>query len=157
MPHVRQGEVSVESVALNAYGDLRDKTDICLFLAIRKQFSENQICAAAKRCIRAAMYSIEAFDGVPDRPIVTNIHGTAHAKFGKMLVLLAVYRCTCLNSMVPEARLIQLLERTIAFLRRLTPISPTCKADCGILEKLQHTMFGPSEHDGLESITMRTP
>lgn len=34
---------------------------------------------ACKACIQSAIYSTEAFDGLPTRPVVTNIFGTAHA------------------------------------------------------------------------------
>lgn len=77
MSHVQSGK-SVESAARDAYGNPRDKADTHLFQAIAK-FTEDEIWTAARRCIDAAMHSTEAFDGVPGRLIITNIHGTAHA------------------------------------------------------------------------------
>jgi hypothetical protein len=77
MPHVRDGS-SVEKVALDVNRNPRDKADIHLFKAI-KLMKEGEIWEACKRCIEAAMQSTVALDGVPDRLIVTNIHGTAHA------------------------------------------------------------------------------
>lgn len=58
-----------------------------------------------------------------------------------MLVLCAVYNNNWLHNMVSGEKLKQLLLRTIKFLRRLAPISPTCKADCGILEKFRNHLF----------------
>ncbi|KXT04056.1 hypothetical protein AC578_4909 [Pseudocercospora eumusae] len=143
MPHVRDGQ-TVESVARDGYGNPRDKADIHLFKAI-EQLGEREVWQAAKRCIDAAMHSTVAFDNVPDRLIVTNIHGTAHAQFGNMLVLSAVYNSEYMKTLVPEHEFKRLLQRTIGFLRRLSPISPTCSADCVILEKFQHTLFGVGE------------
>lgn len=53
-------------------------TDIHLFNAI-KQIRDRKSYAVAKRCIDAAMHSTVAFDGMPDRLVVTNIHNTAYA------------------------------------------------------------------------------
>ncbi|EME42038.1 hypothetical protein DOTSEDRAFT_72963 [Dothistroma septosporum NZE10] len=139
MAHVRDGK-SVERVARDGYGNPRDKADIHLFKAIQ-QLGDEEVWLAAKRCIHAAMQSTVAFDGVPDRLVVTNIHGTAHAQFGNMLVLSAAYQSNMLRSWVPQERFKYLIERTITFLRRLAPISPTSAADCGILEKFNNILF----------------
>jgi hypothetical protein len=77
MPHVKDGK-SVEEVALDVHRNPRDKAEIHLFKAI-KVMGEGEVWAACRRCIEAAMQSTVALDGVPDRLIVTNIHGTAHA------------------------------------------------------------------------------
>lgn len=77
MPHVKGGR-SVEDAATDVNENPREKAEIHLFNAIASM-SENEIWMAAKRCIDAAMKSTVAFDNVPDRLIVTNIHGTAHA------------------------------------------------------------------------------
>lgn len=58
-----------------------------------------------------------------------------------MLVLTAVVKSTHLKTLVPEDDYHRLLKRTIAFLRKLSPISPTCQADCGILERFRNTLF----------------
>ena len=77
MPHARDGR-SIESVATDVHGNPRDKAEIHLFKAI-ELMGEEEVWQASKRCIEAAMQSTIALDGVPDRLIVTNIHGTAHA------------------------------------------------------------------------------
>jgi hypothetical protein len=77
LPHVKRGS-SVEEVALDVNRNPRDKADIHLFKAI-KSMEESEIWKACKRCIEAAMQSTSAFHSIPDRLIVTNIHGTAHA------------------------------------------------------------------------------
>lgn len=68
-----------------------------------------------------------------------------HSQFGNMLVLSAVFNNEYMKTLVPEPKFKRLLQRTIGFLRRLAPISPTCAADCSILEKFQNTLFGVGE------------
>ena len=77
MPHTKDGQ-SIESVAVDSQGNPRDKAEIHVFKAI-ELMGEHEICEASKRCVDAAMHSTVAFDGVPYRLIVTNIHDTAHA------------------------------------------------------------------------------
>ena len=59
-----------------------------------------------------------------------------------MLVLSATHYNKWLKTLVPVDRFQRLLERTIGFLRRLAPISPTCAHDCAILEKVTRLLFG---------------
>lgn len=67
-----------------------------------------------------------------------------------MLVLSATYFRLQAMPDAPElvsgGTLQRLLERTIKFLRRLSPISPTCRHDCHILEKIRNRIF-PSARD----------
>ncbi|KYG40518.1 hypothetical protein M433DRAFT_77825 [Acidomyces richmondensis BFW] len=139
MPHIKGG-ASINSVARDVNGKLRDSADIHLFNAI-KGMSESEIFQAAQRCIDAAIQSTVALDGVPGRLIVTNIHGTAHAQFGNLLVLSATYYNSWLSKLVDPNRFRVLLERTIGFLWRLAPISPTCNVDCRILEMIRRHIF----------------
>ena len=60
-----------------------------------------------------------------------------------MLVLAATFYNNWLKQLVPEQRFRALLERTIGFLRKLAPISPTCFHDCSILEGISGVLFGP--------------
>lgn len=62
-----------------------------------------------------------------------------------MLVLSATYNSLYLKQLVPEDKFKALLKRTIKFLRRLAPISPTSRADCLILEKFEKTLFPLSD------------
>jgi len=77
MPHTRDGR-RVPEVARDVHGNPRDKAEIHLFEAI-EGMGVSETWQASKRCIDAAMQSTVALDGVPDRLVVTNIHGTAHA------------------------------------------------------------------------------
>jgi len=77
MPHAKAG-AKVKDVARDVDGNPRDGADIHLFEAI-EGMGESEIWQASKRCIDAAMQSTVALDGVADRLIMTNIHGTAHA------------------------------------------------------------------------------
>lgn len=68
-------------------------------------------------------------------------------QFGNMLVLAASYRNPYLKQLVDREQFRKLIERTIVFLRRLAPISPTCYHDCGILERINSLLFAPSMAD----------
>ena len=59
-----------------------------------------------------------------------------------MLVLSATWRNPYLRKLIDQERFEFLLGRTIIFLRKLSPISPTCKLECSILEKIQRVLFG---------------
>ncbi|KAK3669141.1 hypothetical protein LTR78_010981 [Recurvomyces mirabilis] len=141
MPAIKDGR-TVREAARDVIGEPRHEADIHIFEAIQGM-SEPGILRACRRCIEAAIQSTIAFDGVPEHDlIVTNIHGTAHAQFGNMLVLSAAYYSKNLNPMVPPDHFKTLLERTVAFLRRVASISPTCKVDSEILEELHWRSFG---------------
>ncbi|KAK5115511.1 hypothetical protein LTR62_001170 [Meristemomyces frigidus] len=139
MPYVAEG-MQVQDVARDVHNHQRDASEIHIFEAIASM-PEDEIWLACKRCIDAAMQSTVALDGVPRRLIVTNIHGTAHAQFGNMLVLSATFYKDRMRTLVPEDKFRTLLHRTIGFLRRLGPISPTFQIDCTILERIQKTLF----------------
>jgi len=68
-------------------------------------------------------------------------------QFGNMLVLSATYHRDFLKNIIQRDRLQALLLRTISFLRRLIPISPTCSLDCMVLEAIQNTLFGVAKQD----------
>ena len=77
MPYTEVGR-SVRDVARDANNNVRDEAELHIFEAITGM-ERGDIFQAARRCVAAAMQSTVAFDGVPDRLITTNIHGTAHA------------------------------------------------------------------------------
>jgi hypothetical protein len=77
MPGLGEGR-QLEDIARDAYGNARHKADVHIFKAICGM-GDDTIWKAAAQCVEAAMHSTVAFDNVPDRVIVTNIHGTAHA------------------------------------------------------------------------------
>ncbi|KAJ5087998.1 hypothetical protein N7456_011614 [Penicillium angulare] len=100
-----------------------------------------KLCRACKVCVESAILSTEAFDGMEDRLVVTNIFGTAHAQFGNMLVLSATYMSE-LNELVERPVLEALLRRTIRFLLHSKNISPTLRADARILTEIYEQVFG---------------
>ena len=59
-----------------------------------------------------------------------------------MLVLSATWRTHYLRKLIDQEGFETLRGRTISFLRKLSPISPTCQLDCSILEKIQRVLFG---------------
>lgn len=77
MPYVSSPN-DVERVAKDAQGEARDHAELRLLEAIAGM-PHSEIWAAVESCIKAAVQSTIAFDGIPGRAIVTNIHGTAHA------------------------------------------------------------------------------
>ncbi|KAJ5552752.1 hypothetical protein N7494_002130 [Penicillium frequentans] len=98
-----------------------------------------QLRAAVKACIDSAIQSTQAFDGIEDRLVVTNIFGTAHAQFGNMLVLSATQQSNL--DYVSKDLLGPLLRRTINFLLRSQHISPTLRADARILTEIYEKIF----------------
>lgn len=63
------------------------------------------------------------------------------SQFGNMLVLCATFTTDYMKQIVQTDKFRERLHRTIGFLRKLAPISPTCAADCGILEKFNNLLF----------------
>ena len=64
-------------------------------------------------------------------------------QFGNLLVLQAASRHPVLRDLVPQDRLNHLLNKTIMFLRNLSPISPTLRFDARILELSMRTLPPP--------------
>lgn len=64
-----------------------------------------------------------------------------------MLVLAASFHNPYLHNFIDKDRFQQLIERTIVFLRRLAPISPTCYHDCHILEAISRLLFATPTAD----------
>ncbi|PGH33275.1 hypothetical protein GX50_03886 [[Emmonsia] crescens] len=101
---------------------------------------DSKVHKACQACIDAAIQSTIAFDGVPGRPVVTNIFGTAHAQFGNMLVLSATYMSP-LSQLVDREILRTLLDRTIKFLLQSRHISPSLSKDAEILTLIRRKIF----------------
>lgn len=76
MPYVRDGH-KVKDASLDAHGNSREACEAQIFEAIRSMGDE-EVQAGCRRCIKAAMQSTVALDGVVGRLIVGNIHGVAH-------------------------------------------------------------------------------
>ncbi|KAJ6168593.1 transcriptional regulator family: Fungal Specific TF [Penicillium chrysogenum] len=111
-------------------------------MALRLHELPKKLKTACDICIRSAIKSTEAFDGVGGhRLVVTNIFGTAHAQFGNMLVLSATYMSS-LKELVDQDQLDRLLVRTIGFLIQSENISPTLRADARILTEIYKKIFG---------------
>lgn len=74
-PHPNSG---VGDMTADSHGKPRREAELHLFRAISKM-SKEEVQIGYQTCIKAAEKSTIAFDNVLGRPIVTNIHGTAHA------------------------------------------------------------------------------
>lgn len=126
------------NLSFSSMSDASEKESEASFLA--------EIMAAAQTTIKAAIWSTVAFDAIISsrRLIVTNVFGTAHAQFGNMLVLSAVYSSACLRALIgddPQAVMTHLYKRTLAFLKTLSDISPTLAHDYRILSNLKQVVF----------------
>ncbi|KAF2802024.1 uncharacterized protein BDZ99DRAFT_527970 [Mytilinidion resinicola] len=129
-----------------------------------------RLIEVSKRCVDAAIQSTVAFDRVgvdpslpwklgdsdhiPERFIVTNIFGTAHAQFGNVLVLAAVYKSRLRTAVgLSKSTVDALLLRTIKVLRRLAPNSPPLKIDAQILENTHKFVNGEKRDDSMSSVS----
>ncbi|TWU79192.1 hypothetical protein ED733_008915 [Metarhizium rileyi] len=98
----------------------------------------------AKRGIKALIESTRAFHGLgPERPIITNVFGTAHAQWGNLLVLAACFKDEVLSSEIDAELLMTLFSRTIHFLRQSSTATGSLKTDMHILEGIQRDLFLP--------------
>ncbi|KAG0131492.1 hypothetical protein HOY82DRAFT_608088 [Tuber indicum] len=103
----------------------------------RTELAPVSLEASCRKCIDSAISSTTAFHAFsPDvnRPVITNVFGTAHAQFGNLLVLQAAYQSPSLKSMIPQPLLAELFQKTIHWLQTLSPISSALKHDAQILE-----------------------
>jgi hypothetical protein len=73
-----QPRLTVDGEASDSHWKPRREAEYHLFRAI-SEMSEEEVQNGYQTCIKAAEKSTIAFDNVLGRPIVTNIHGTAHA------------------------------------------------------------------------------
>ncbi|EED11631.1 hypothetical protein TSTA_108190 [Talaromyces stipitatus ATCC 10500] len=95
---------------------------------------------ACEICISAAIRSTRVFHNIQERPIITNIFGTAHAQFGNILVLSTTY-ASYMRHLVERSELESLLKRTVAFLEDYKHLSPMLSADAEILNKIYPRIF----------------
>ncbi|KAK8920817.1 hypothetical protein VCV18_008122 [Metarhizium anisopliae] len=98
----------------------------------------------AKRGIKALIESTRAFHGLgSERPIITNVFGTAHAQWGNLLVLSACFRDEVLSSEIDASLLMTLFSKTIHFLKQSSTATGSLKTDMHILEGIQRDLFPP--------------
>jgi hypothetical protein len=109
-------------------------------LILRVQELEPWMKESAKACVEAAIRSTTSFDAVKERLIITNIFGTAHTQFGKIIVLAATFRSD-LGYLVDGQTLKDLLHRTIKFLEFSKNISPTLVQDADVLKQVREVFF----------------
>ncbi|KAL1840440.1 hypothetical protein VTJ49DRAFT_478 [Mycothermus thermophilus] len=97
----------------------------------------------ARKGVRALIESTRAFHGLKEkRFIVTNVFGTAHAQWGNLLTLSAVFRDPTLKEYVDEDLLKHLFNRTISFFRVIAHPSSALYIDLRILEGLERELWG---------------
>ncbi|KAL7272549.1 hypothetical protein RUND412_004639 [Rhizina undulata] len=92
---------------------------------------------SCRKCLESAVHSTTSFHAFsPDdnRPIITNVFGTAHAQFGNLLVLQAAYQSPSLKNMISPQTLRDLINKTVHWLHTLAPISDALRKDAAILE-----------------------
>lgn len=104
----------------------------------------------AKRGIKALIESTRAFHALPpERPLITNVFGTAHAQWGNLLVLSACSQNNVLREWVPMDLLQILFSRTIDFLRQSSTATSSLRTDMHILEGISRDLFG---RDGVRTM-----
>lgn len=96
----------------------------------------------ARRGIKALIESTRSFHGLgTERPIITNVFGTAHAQWGNLLVLSACSRNVVLKEFIDMELLKTLFEKTIGFLWQSSTATNCLKADRLLLEGLYRDFF----------------
>ncbi|KAK3325156.1 hypothetical protein B0H66DRAFT_111245 [Apodospora peruviana] len=97
----------------------------------------------ALKGIQALIESTRAFHGIKDkRFIITNVFGTAHAQWGNLLTLAAVFRDPTLHNYVDERTLKELFQKTIAFFKIIAQPTSALAIDMRILEGLERELWG---------------
>ncbi|TAQ83141.1 hypothetical protein B7494_g8535 [Chlorociboria aeruginascens] len=95
---------------------------------------EPKVIDYAKKSIEALINSTTAFYGLESkRLIITNVWGTAHAQFGNLLVLQAVYQNELVKHLINRDVLRELLEKTISFLKSVAHPTSALSTDVKIL------------------------
>ncbi|EJT68926.1 hypothetical protein GGTG_13516 [Gaeumannomyces tritici R3-111a-1] len=98
----------------------------------------------AKKGIRALIESTKAFHGLKERRfIITNVFGTAHAQWGNMITLAAVYQDEHLRGFINPVELSILFERTINFLRTVAHRASALTIGLGLLIGLRDKLCLP--------------
>ncbi|KAK4237469.1 hypothetical protein C8A03DRAFT_34586 [Achaetomium macrosporum] len=106
-----------------------------------------QMIEYAVKGVRALIESTRAFHGLKEkRFIITNVFGTAHAQWGNLLTLSAVFRDPTLSRFVEEQVLRELFSRTIAFFRIIAYPTSALNIDLRILEGLERELWGRPNH-----------
>jgi len=104
-----------------------------------------QMIEYAVKGVGALIESTRAFHGLKEkRFVVTNIFGTAHAQWGNLLTLAAVFRDPTLCGYVNEQLLKELFTKTISFFRIIAPPTSALHIDLRILEGLERKLWGRS-------------
>ncbi|KAB5555007.1 hypothetical protein GE09DRAFT_147122 [Coniochaeta sp. 2T2.1] len=150
--HFNVPETAADS-QVPASGDFR--SDISIPVIGPEVTTENdmdpRIIEYAKKGIFALIQSTRAFHGLgPQRFIITNVFGTAHAQWGNLLVLSAVYKDPILSRFVSEKLMRELLSKTISFFKMVSHASSALSIDMRILQGLERELFYPSRVDILQ-------
>ncbi|KAL2023110.1 hypothetical protein VTK56DRAFT_3716 [Thermocarpiscus australiensis] len=114
-----------------------------------------EVVEYAAKGVKALIESTRAFHGLKEkRYIVTNVFGTAHAQWGNLLTLAAVFRDPTLSVFVDEQTLRELFSRTIAFFRIIAAPTSALNVDMRILEGLERELWGkPDSADLADHLT----
>lgn len=101
---------------------------------------QQEVQNLAQLGIAAAKHSLRAYDGINGRLIVSNVQHVAHGHFNNILMLISAHQSGSFSACISPEELKRHLDRTITFLKSLSPISPTAVVDCGILERLRQAL-----------------
>ncbi|KAK4149959.1 hypothetical protein C8A00DRAFT_46542 [Chaetomidium leptoderma] len=114
-----------------------------------------QMIEYAVKGVQALIESTRAFHGLKEkRFIITNVFGTAHAQWGNLLTLAAVFRDPTLSGFVHEDILKELFFRTISFFKIIAHPTSALHVDLRILEGIERELWGkPSNADMMDHPT----
>ncbi|KAL1879895.1 hypothetical protein VTK73DRAFT_6707 [Phialemonium thermophilum] len=131
-------------------GDLHDELDFGDKIAgptlgpeIRsREDIDDKVLRYAGMGVQALVESTRAFHGLEDkRFVVTNVFGTAHAQWGNLLTLAAVYKDPILCQFVSERLLRSLFAKTIQFFQIISHSSSALAIDMRILQGLNRELW----------------
>ncbi|PNS20731.1 hypothetical protein CAC42_2976 [Sphaceloma murrayae] len=147
MDHVQSGAHASE-FARDPYGRER-RNEVSLFAAMATM-DPQVVQDRAQRCVKAAINSTTAFDGIQGKVIVTNIMGTSHAQFSNMLVLAAAYSSAkpYLQALISKKKLQGLFSRTVDFLSQLRHCNTTAVQDIRYLQMIHTRLFKSPVQEG---------
>lgn len=142
---ILQGDIQTNQVDANL-----DRTDSLNELV---DPHDSTVLEIARRGINALLHSTKAFHGLRERRyIVTNIFGTAHAQWGNLITLAAVYKNKHLSQLVDPRELQSLFDKTIQFFGVVAHQSSALETDRKILVGLRESLF-PGEGTELRPTT----
>ena len=145
LPGLRLG-LDLDSCSLDANGHLRPGSERRLISAINLMATESgveEVLCLAELAVDALNHKLAAFRGICATAYSGMIH-ISHEQFHDLLLLTSVHRSDCLNTSVSAASLQQAYAHTCDLLGKMAAISPICKEDHKILNRIRYALVDSS-------------